>query len=87
MLKTGEKDRGKVLDMANCLYDIREYCRKQSISSDVCGSRELVDWVEASIDEESPLDGVMSSVLSKITDESEIQKEILDACVLTRFAS
>ena len=87
LLKTGETDRGKVLEMANCIHEIRRYCHNQSISADVCGNRELIGWVEASIGEESPVDTVKASVISKITDEAELQEEIMEACVVTRFAA
>lgn len=76
-IRTGCKDKSGLLKMAKLLNGLKKNYADVIAAGGICGYREYEDWVRAWM-ESGDLDGELkSTVISKMTDQADIQTEIL----------
>ena len=86
-IRTGCKDKSGLVKMAKLLNGLKKNYADVIAAGGICGYREYEDWVRAWM-ESGDLDGELkSTVISKMTDQADIQTEILaSARMIMKFS-
>lgn len=77
MARTGCTDEGKLLSMAEMMLELKKNFSDVIAIGGICGYREYEDWVSAWSESGDMLAELRSAVISKMTDQTETQQEIL----------
>lgn len=84
---TGFEDKVTLEKFYQVYQSIVDKCRNDGITDGVCGTRELLDWVESYLVCADPVEAIRDTLLSKCTEDSEIQEEIENCCIRTVWAA
>lgn len=93
---TGFPDEMKLLQMAEMIVKINEFCRERDITDGVCGPRELANWAKRSIIT-SKLEGepindriictaAFTTLLSKVSQTLEDAEDVITGCLQLAYS-
>jgi len=90
----------RATNMVKIVNKINEYCREKNITDGVCGVRELIDWVKATmiralIKEEdlkaistvTICEAAFETILAKVSFDENDKEDVITSCVATTFTS
>lgn len=87
MKATGFPDKQLAISMAQVVCDIDQYCDTMGITGAVCTYRGYKNWLAATKALGNPQRTIMSTVLTKVSDDAEIRKEIMASIVEAKLAA
>ena len=76
-IRTGCRDKKELLNMAKLLNGLKKNYADVIAAGGICGYREYEDWVRAWMESGDMGGELKSTVISKMTDQADIQTEIL----------
>lgn len=83
---TGCTDKGSVRMMVDSMTEIIERCKVNMITDGSCGMRELISWVQSFMVCGDILEAARHTVLSSVSSDPENREDILNTCLMPRFA-
>ena len=96
MTQTGFKEEKKLLQMAEMIEKINEFCKEQDISDGVCGPRELANWAkmtmilskvrEEQISDEIICQAAFSTLISKVSQDKEDAEAVISGCLALTYS-
>lgn len=84
-VKPPQEEVDNVRIMAEVILDIQKYCETEGISGGVCCSREFENWVISYLVKGDMKESCRWTVISKISDDKEIQEEIMKNVVSNKI--
>ena len=84
-VKPPQEEVDNVRTMAEVILDIQKYCETEGISGGVCCSREFENWVISYLVKGDMRESCRWTVISKISDDKEIQEEIMKNVVSNKI--
>lgn len=84
-VKPPQEEVDNVRTMAEVILDIQKYCETEGISGGVCCSREFENWVISYLVKGDMKESCRWTVISKISDDKEIQDEIMKNVVSNKI--
>ena len=73
--------REDAMAMANVIINLQKFCKEEMIDDGVCNYREYENWVRKYMITGDMLESIKTTVLSKISLDVEVQKDLLESCV------
>lgn len=83
---TGCSDKGAIRQMVDMITEIAERCRVNMITDGSCGMRELIAWVQSYMVCGDFLESAKYTVLSSVSADPENREDILNSCLMPKFA-
>lgn len=84
-VKPPQEEVDNIRTMAEIILDIQKYCETEGITGGVCCSREFENWVISYLVKNDMKESCRWTVISKISDDKEIQDEIMKNVVSNKI--
>ncbi len=85
MSVTDETDENMVAQMVRVIFNIMEYCKKNSILDGSVGMRSLISWIESTKITKDPYKSALTTVISKSTSDEDARAALITSALEQEF--
>ncbi len=85
MSVTDETDENMVSQMVRVIYNIMEYCKKNSVLDGSVGMRSLISWIESTKITGDPYKSALTTVISKSTADEDARAALITSALEQEF--